>query len=530
VIPVLNSRQMQAADRAAIASGMPSIELMENAAAALVDELCVAYREARRVAVVCGPGNNGGDGLAAARRLTAEGCSVSVFTLRAPEQYRGDAAENLARARKAGVSVSSVEGRLRHLARDLVSHDVVLDALFGTGLTRPLEADAARAVAAINASGKPVVAADLPSGLSADSGELLGACVNADVTVAFAAAKRCHVLDPARSRCGRVVVEDIGIPRRILERQKASLRMTEPSDVAAALPRRRPDAHKGDAGRLAIVAGSRGKTGAAVLSARGALRAGAGLVTVFCPASLELVIVSALAEAMTRGLPQDEGVVSKEAAKQAANALDDFDAAAVGPGLGSGEGVVAVLARVLSSKLPLVCDADALNAAAGHPEIFRRRPPTVLTPHPGEAARLLRTTTRRIQSDRLAAVQKLARAARAVVILKGAGSLIATPAGRVTFNPTGTPLMATAGSGDVLTGTVGAFLAAGLEPETAAIAAAYLHGAAGERLAERLGEAGLLASELADALPEVRKKLSAISSQLSARLRSRARPDPRADS
>ncbi len=524
MIPVLGSKQMQAADRAAIESGVPSIELMENAAAALVCEIRSAYSDARRVVVVCGPGNNGGDGLAAARRLTAEGCSVSVFTLRAPEQYRGDAAENLTRAREAGLEVSSVEGRLRRLARALAAHDVVLDALFGTGLTRALEGDAARMVAAINASGRRVVAADLPSGLSADSGELLGPCVAADVTVAFAAAKHCHVLDPARSRCGRVIVEDIGISRRILERQKTSLRMTEENDLAAALPRRRPDDHKGDAGRLAILAGSRGKTGAAVLAARGALRAGAGLVTVFCPESLELVIVSALAEAMTRGLPEDEGVLSAEAGKPVADALPNFDAAAIGPGLGSGEGVVAVLRRVLFCKLPLVCDADALNAFAGHPEAFRRRPATVLTPHPGEAARLLGTTTRAVQSNRLAAAQELARETRAVVILKGAGSLIATPSGRVTVNPTGTPLMATAGSGDVLTGTVGALLAAGLEPETAAIAAAYLHGAAGERLEERFGDAGLLASELADALPEVRKKLSAFSSQLSARLRSRARP------
>jgi ADP-dependent NAD(P)H-hydrate dehydratase / NAD(P)H-hydrate epimerase len=526
MIPVLHSKQMQAADRAAIASGVPSIELMENAAAALVSEIRSAYPDARRVAVVCGPGNNGGDGLAAARRLTAEGCSLSVFTLRAPEQYRGDAAENLARAREAGLEVRSVEGRLRRLARELASHDIVLDALFGTGLTRALEGDAARMVAAINASGRPVVAADLPSGLSADSGELLGPCVAADVTVALAAAKHCHVLAPARSRCGRVIVEDIGISRRILERQKTSLRMTEENDIAAALPRRRPDAHKGDAGRLAILAGSRGKTGAAILAARGALRAGAGLVTVFCPEPLDLVVVSALAEAMTRRLPQDDGVLSAEAARPAADAIADLDAAAVGPGLGSGEGVVAVLRRIFSSKLPLVCDADALNAFAGHPEAFRRRPATVLTPHPGEAARLLGTTTRRVQSNRLAAAQKLAQAARAVVILKGAGSLIATPSGRVTVNPTGTPLMATAGSGDVLTGAVGALLAAGMEPETAAITAAYLHGAAGERLEERLGDAGLLASELADAIPEVRKELSAISSQLSAKTGSRAQPRP----
>ena len=521
MIPVLDSRQMQAADRAAIASGVPSIELMENAATALIDELHCAYPGARRIAVVCGPGNNGGDGLAAAHRLTADGVSVSVFTLRSPEAYRGDAAENLKRAREAGLEISSLTGRSQRLVHDLASHDLVIDALFGTGLTRALSGDAARAVAAINDSRRVVVSADLPSGLSADGGELLGACVRADLTVAFAAAKRCHVLPPARSACGRVVVREIGIPRTILARQKTSLWISEPADVAAVLPRRPADAHKGDFGRLAIVAGSRGKTGAAVLAARGALRAGAGLVTVFCPESVELAIVSALPEAMTRGLPQRGGTLSQEAARSVADALSDFDAVAAGPGLGSGEGVVAVLKTILRSRLPLVCDADALNAFAHEPGAFRRRAATVLTPHPGEAARLLGTTTRKVQANRLGAAQTLAKGTRAVVILKGSGSLIAAPEGRVTVNPTGTPLMSTAGSGDVLTGAAGAFLAGGMEPKAAAIAAAYLHGAAGQRLEEKLGDAGLLASELADALPLVRAELLTISSQPSAGERAR---------
>jgi len=517
VIPVLGSRDMRSADRAAIRSGVSGITLMENAAAALAADLLAAWPEARRVAVVCGPGNNGGDGLAAARLLAAEGISVSVFTLGPPDRYRGDAAENAERALACGLKLSPLgeRGARRSLSEALAASDVVLDALFGTGLSRGLDGEAARAVAAINASGRPVIAADLPSGLSADEGRLLGPAVRAEATVAFAAGKPCHVLPPARDLCGRVAVRAIGIAAEILERRRARLYIAEASDVAAALPPRRADSHKGNYGRLAVVAGSRGKTGAAALAARGALRAGAGLVTVFCPASIEQAVVGALPETMTRGLPDRDGRLAPEAADALREALADFDAAAVGPGLGVSAAVRSVLETLLRSPLPLVCDADALNTLT--PEAFsRRRGETVLTPHPGEAARLLHSTTRAIQSDRLGAAKELARRSKSVVVLKGSGSLISRPRTAVVVNPTGTPLMSTAGSGDVLTGALGALLAGGLEAFVAAMAAVYLHGAAGEFLAGTLGDAGLLASELADALPRARRNLGVAASPGSA--------------
>ncbi|HKD11653.1 MAG TPA: NAD(P)H-hydrate dehydratase [Thermoanaerobaculia bacterium] len=508
MIPVLGSREMRSADRAAIRSGVPGITLMENAAAALAADLLAAWPEARRVAVVCGPGNNGGDGLAAARLLAAEGVSVFLFTLGPPERYRGDAAENAERALACGLKLSALgeRGARRSLAEALAASDVVLDALFGTGLSRGLDGEAARAVAAINASRRPVIAADLPSGLSADEGRLLGPAVRADRTVAFAAAKPCHVLPPARDLCGRVAVRAIGVAPEILERRRARLHIAEASDVAAALAPRRADSHKGNYGRLAIVAGSRGKTGAAALAARGALRAGAGLVTVFCPASIEQTVVGALPEAMTRGLPDRDGRLAPEATDALREALEDFDAAAVGPGLGVSAAVRSVLQALLRSPLPLVCDADALNALA--PEAFARRGETVLTPHPGEAARLLSSTTRAIQADRLGAAIELARRSKSVVVLKGSGSLIARPRATIVVNPTGTPLMSTAGSGDVLTGALAALLAGGLEASIAAMAAVYLHGAAGDFLERTLGDAGLLASELADALPRARRNLA----------------------
>jgi NAD(P)H-hydrate epimerase len=512
VIPILDARRMRAADRAAIRGGVASARLMENAAEALVEELLRAFPARGAAVVVCGPGNNGGDGLAAARLLARRGIAVSVFTLGDPDAYRGDSAVNAARARAAGLELVplSRRGAASALSKALAKAGTVVDALFGTGLTRPLTGRAASAVEAINRAGRPVVAADLPSGLSADTGRLLGSAVRASLTVAFAAAKPAHVFWPARGYCGRVAVRDIGIPRRTLTAGAGLLELAEGRDILAWLPARPADSHKGDFGRLAVIAGSRGKVGAAVLTARGALRAGAGLVTVFCPASLDSTVVAALPEAMTRGLPEEDGALAEAAAGPLLEALPDFDAAVAGPGLGTARGTVRVVEELAAFGRPLVLDADALNAFAGRARrLSRRRFATVLTPHPGEAARLLGTTGAAVQADRLAAVKKLTRASGAVVLLKGAASLTAVVSGRVTVNPTGTPLMSTAGSGDVLAGAAGAFLAGGLSAERAAIAAAYLHGSAGEWLSRSLGDAGLLARELADALPLARAALRA---------------------
>ena len=510
MIPILDSRRMRSADAAAIRGGIPSSRLMENAAEGLAGELVRSFPRAQRVVVACGPGNNGGDGLAAARLLAGRGVSVSIFTLGDPDDYRGDAAENALRARRAGLEFFplSRRGAWAGFSRALKEADAVVDALFGTGLTRALSGAAARAVLAIHAAGRPVVAADLPSGLSADSGNLLGPAVRASLTVAFAALKYAHVFWPARGFCGRLVVHDIGIPKRILLERAGDLAAAESADLAGWLPPRPGDTHKADFGRLAVIAGSRGKAGAAALTARGALRAGAGLVTVFCPASIEPIIVSALPEAMTHALPEEAGALPATAAEELLEALRGFDAAAIGPGLGTAPGTVELLEKLMAARCPIVFDADALNAFAGRPRAFsRRRGAAVLTPHPGEAGRLLEVASSRVQEDRLAAARRLARASGAAVVLKGASTLIAAPSGRVTVNPTGTPLMATAGSGDVLSGAVGALLAGGMAAERAAIAAAYLHGLAGELLARRLGDAGLLSGELADALPLARLAL-----------------------
>jgi NAD(P)H-hydrate epimerase len=512
VIPALDARRMRAADAAAIRSGVPSGVLMENAGAALAEALRRRFPEWRRVVVVCGPGNNGGDGLVAARLLALSGIGASVFTLGEPSAYRGDSAENLVRARAVGLSPVALEGAgWRRLARALADGDGIVDALFGTGLTRPLSGNARRTVSAVNASGRPVAAADLPSGLSADGGAIPGPAVRAVLTVAFGAPKPCHLLPPASGLCGRLAVADIGIPRRVLAARAARFWLAEKEDVASLLPARPLESHKADFGRLAVIAGSRGKAGAAILAARGALRAGAGLVTLFCAESLAPLFVPALPEAMTEALPESHGAIAARGAREAIRALAAFDAAVVGPGLGTSAETVAFLETVLAgTRLPLVMDADALNAFAGRPgAIAKRRAPVVLTPHPGEAGRLLGRPARRIQADRLGAARALARSSHGVAVLKGAHTLVAEPRGDVVANPTGTPLLATAGSGDVLAGVVGALLCGGLAPRDAALAGVWLHGAAAEALEPRLSDAGLLAHEIADALPGVRRALRA---------------------
>jgi ADP-dependent NAD(P)H-hydrate dehydratase / NAD(P)H-hydrate epimerase len=510
VIPVLGARAMRAADAEAIREGTPSEVLMENAAAALARELERAFPDWKRVVVVCGPGNNGGDGLAAARLLAFAGVAASVFTLGDPSAYTGSAALNAARARAVGFSPRALtdSAGFSLLRRALRDCDGVVDALFGTGLARALTGGARRAVAALNAAGRPIVSADVPSGLSADRGNPIGPAVRAALTVAFGAPKPCHVLPPASGFCGRIVVADIGIPREALSKRAARLWLSEAEDVRALLPSRPLDSHKADYGSLAVVAGSRGKAGAAILAARGALRGGAGLVTVFCPEPLAPLVVSALPEAMTSGLPESDGALSAAASSSAA-ALRGFDAAVVGPGLSTAPGTVRFLEVVLTrTRLPLVADADALNAFAGRARFFaRHRGAVVLTPHPGEAGRLLGISTAAVQADRLGAARALARQSRAVCVLKGFRTLIAMPSGEVVVNPTGTPLLSTAGTGDVLAGLLGALIAGGLPPRDAAVAGAWLHGAAAEALTGRLGDSGMLAHEAADAIPEARRRL-----------------------
>jgi hydroxyethylthiazole kinase-like uncharacterized protein yjeF len=507
MIPVLEASEMREADRVTIGElGLPGLVLMETAAGAVTEVVAQRFADAERVVVACGPGNNGGDGLAVARQLRCRGFSVDAVLLASEEELKGDAATQLRLARTFGVRLHPCDRHAARFAELLAGTGVIVDALFGTGLDRPLDGRWASAVVAINAAATAVVAVDIPSGLQGSSSQVVGETVKAAVTVTFAAPKVAHVLPPACWACGDVAVADIGIPPWVVDEQ-ARMGMVEAEDVAGWLPRRPADAHKGTFGHVLIVAGREGRAGAAALAARAAVTLGAGLVTVATARGAVRPIQAQVPEAMVDPLPVGEdGAVSGEGLSAS---LGKATAIAVGPGLGISDGPRRLLDVVLDEwDGPLVMDADALTLIAGRLESLRARSaPTVLTPHPGELGRLLGVTTSEVTKDRLRAAREAAQLSGAVVLAKGARTVIAGGGGWTLVNPTGSSGLASGGAGDVLTGAIGALLAQGLPAREAAACAAWIHGRAAEIAGEQhtgAVPAGVLAGHLANAEAEVR--------------------------
>jgi NAD(P)H-hydrate epimerase len=496
---------MRAVDaRAMTALGIPGGRLMENAgsgaAGLIASEWAPIAR--KRVVVVCGKGNNGGDGLVVARRLRTRGAAVEVFLLGARRDVTGDAARALARWR-GRVAEIVAEAGLPALERALARAHLAVDALLGTGLAGPARGTVARAIEAINASGRPVVSLDLPSGLGSDGGTLLGPTVRASLTATFAGYKRSLLLYPGAAEAGRVSVVDIGIPPTEAERGIATF-LLEAADIRPHFPPRRADAHKGSFGHLLVVAGSVGKTGAAALAGRAALRSGVGLCTVAAPASQQPIVAALGMEHMTEPLPETAGqALSLKARERILDLASRADAVALGPGVSlDPETQELVRALVREVERPMVVDADGLSALARHLDLVERAPAArVLTPHPGEMARLLGTSVAAVQADRLETARGLAVGHRAHVALKGAGTVIAALDGRVFINSTGNPGMASGGSGDVLTGMVGAFLARGLDALAALQAGCFLHGLAGDLALAGSGQEGLIAGDIIACIP-----------------------------
>lgn len=490
---VVSPSESRRLDAEAIASGTPGILLMERAAAAVAREVGRLVRarpeRAEALAVLCGAGNNGGDGFEAARLLLEGGWPagrLTVLFLGRRDRLPEDAAETFRRlaARHPVIPIVDEAG-LEPLRRA----SLVVDALFGTGLTRPLEEGslAARAVGAISTGRAAVVAVDVPSGLDGAVSGIPGPHVRADVTVTFGFPKAAHVRLPAAGECGRIVVAPIGLPGEEGGEGPEEGEAATAGDVARLFPGRPAASHKGTFGTVLVVGGSTGMAGAPALAARAAFRAGAGKVVVSAPDGVRAIVHGLCPEATTAGEAEEPG---------------GYSALAVGPGLGRDAAAVRRFSAALGAAVPAAFDADALNLVGTEPERFGSRPaPTVLTPHPGEAARLLGVDTRAISSDREGAARELAKRSRAVVVLKGFRSLVAGPDGRSTVVLAGNPGMATGGTGDVLTGVVAAFLARGLGAREAAWAGAWLHGAAGDLAAERLGAESLCAGDVAEALP-----------------------------
>ena len=485
---LLTVAEMGEADRLAVAAGVPSLTLMENAGRAVADE--VAKRRSRcDVAVLCGPGNNGGDGYAAARHLRERGWSVWVETLGDLSATKGDAAE----MRRRWTGETRIVGRARKAG-------MVVDALFGAGLSRPLDHDVGAIVEALNESGTPIVAVDVPSGLSGDLGRPLegrdGVCVRAQRTLTFFRKKLGHLLMPGRLFCGETLVADIGIPPSVLDTIRPLTFENMPRQWDTLYPWPRPMAHKYGRGHAVVVSGPAQSTGAARLAARAALRAGAGLVSVASPSNAVAINAAHLTAVMVKPFEGATGLSALLADKR-------FNAVAIGPGCGVGEATQDLVAAVLASGAFAVLDADALTSFAENPSgLFAQlHPDVVLTPHEGEFERIFPGVLTRAPS-RFEAAREASRTAGCVVLLKGPDTVVATPEGRAAINANAPPTLATAGAGDVLTGFILGLLAQGMPPFEAACAAAWLQGEG----AKKFGP-GLIAEDLPEILPQVLKEL-----------------------
>jgi NAD(P)H-hydrate epimerase len=501
---VLTAAQMREADRFTIEEvGIPSLVLMENAGRQVVAAIEASY-EAQlngRVAVLCGRGNNGGDGFVVARTLLQRGIDAAVFVIGALAEVRSDARVNLDILGRLGVTVVEIndEQSWELHSSEIGQCTLIVDAIFGTGLTSPAAGMMETVIADVNAADIPIVSIDLPSGLSADTPHLIGDCIDASMTVTLAAPKLPLVLPPGEAFAGDVVIADIGIPYEVIEGlDGAYIDLLTPEQLRGVVGPRAADSHKGDYGRVTVVAGSRGKTGAAHLAGVAALKSGAGLVTVATPESCLPIVASMAPEFMTEPLADAGGGVVTASAVEQVLALE-HDVLACGPGLGRHPEVAEFVKALLErASVPLVLDADALTVLAADPGRLSgsEERDVIITPHPGEMARLAGVTVDDVQTNRIETASNFATTHRVYVVLKGHRTIIATPEGRVFINPTGNPGMATGGTGDVLTGMIAAWLAQLLDAEAACRLAVFLHGAAGDLAEEDEGQIGMTATDL----------------------------------
>ena len=501
---IATAEQMREMDRVAIVERrIPSTDLMERAAAAIADQVIELAGDAPgRVVCFCGPGNNGGDGVACARLLLEAGFEVRCVLVGAHEKMTPDTREMEARLAAAGGRLEPFQPDDPAFAAWCLGCCAMVDALFGIGLNSPMRGDSLIAVQMMNTCDIPVVAADIPSGVEADTGRVLGAAVEAARTVTFTLPKAGHYVGRGGLCTGRLTVADIGIPADLVDKEDYPVQTVEETDVL--LPRRPRDAHKGDFGKCAIVGGSVGYTGAPTLSARAAVRSGAGLVWVGVPAPVWPVAAAKLDEAMPFPLPAGkEGQLSLEAGELIRHKLSGYEVCLIGPGLGRGNGVASVVRHLLGEiHIPVILDADGINALEGHMDVLdgRQGLHTVLTPHDGEFARLGGDLS---GGDRLGEARRFAMEHGCCLVLKGHRTITAFPDGRAYIITTGNPGMAKGGSGDVLAGIILALLGQGLPARQAVPYAVWLHGAAGDRCAAEVGEYGMTPTDLVATLPAV---------------------------
>jgi hydroxyethylthiazole kinase-like uncharacterized protein yjeF len=490
--------------------GIASYTLMTNAGEAVANAAVEKFRTriADGALIVAGKGNNGGDGMVTARKLHQDGVKVRTILLGKASALKGDAA-------RAHADFVSTGGKVTEVETEAGLHDavrerpgIVIDAIFGTGLNAEVSGLPRSAIEKINALKVPSVAVDIASGVNSDAGAVMGAVVEAALTVTFGFAKFGHVSYPGAAHCGELKIVDIGFAPQAIDEIAPKGLFLEAKDIRGWMTPRTDNSHKGMFGHVMVIAGSRGKAGAALLASRGALRAGAGLVTAAIPNCVVDVVASGQAELMTEAIADRDGHFDGRAATEALSSLiKPMSSIVVGPGIGVSDGTEDLIAWLIAEAVqpdrPILIDADGLNILAqiGPEKLRNAKGPVVLTPHPGEMSRLLGVSTKEVNADRITAAKKLVEATGAVVLLKGAHSVIAAPSGEVYVNSTGNPGMSTPGMGDALSGMTGAFLGQGMDALKALAFGVFLHGYAADRVAQRYGRVGYIVGDLLDELP-----------------------------
>jgi NAD(P)H-hydrate epimerase len=497
---------MQEIDRRAIEEfGIPGLTLMENAGRSCVDEIVAEFGLAGRALVLAGKGNNGGDGFVIARLLSQRGWSVKVVVLADRVQIGGDAAINLEKLPFEMTTFCTREGQLpEHHKNDIFEADVIVDALIGTGLCSDVTGIYLEAIDLVNTSRRPVLSVDIPSGIDGTTGQILGTAVRARITVTFAFAKLGHVLFPGAEETGRLVISDIGIPAELME-TASGYDFLDIETIRPLLHRRDRMAHKGQFGHCLIIAGSTGKTGAAALSANSAVRTGSGLVTLAVAESIHTVLEMKTTEVMTSPLPDSgSGHLTNSAFPAIEKLLAGKDAVAIGPGLDRRPGTYALVQTLVEAiTVPLVIDADGLNALAEEITVLNRKKSKllILTPHPGEMARILGTSIHDVEQNRISLAMEFARKYGVYLVLKGARTIIATPDGTVAINGSGNPGMGSGGMGDVLTGVIVSLLGQGYSARDTCRLGVFIHGYAADLVAKEKGEIGINATDVHERLP-----------------------------
>jgi ADP-dependent NAD(P)H-hydrate dehydratase / NAD(P)H-hydrate epimerase len=514
MMKVATAEEMQELDRKAIETyRIPGMILMENAGKGAAEVISNTFPDIhkKKIAIIAGKGNNGGDGFVIARYLLNQGVSVKVYLLTDPKGLRGDAETNfniLQRMKGEVISVPSSKDYVK-LKKDLEKYDILVDGIFGTGLDAEVRGYYREVIDHLNTLQRPIVAIDIPSGLDADTGKPLGTAIRASLTITFGLPKVGHLIPPGIDYVGEVKVIDIGIPKRLVEEEKISTHLLEEKEIKKwlSIPRN-PDTHKGDYGHLLVIAGSVGKTGAAAMACQAALRMGAGLVTLAIPKSLNGIMEMKLTEVMTEPLPETlKQTLSLRAFSAILRLCENKKAVIIGPGLGTFKETQSLVLKLIKALgLPIILDADGLTALATQPKTL---PVTnrslILTPHPGEMARLMRCQVKEVLEDRIGVSRNFSQSHHVHLVLKGHPTLISTPKGEVFINPTGNPGMASGGTGDVLTGMIGGLVCQGFDILPSLQMAVYLHGMAGDEGAQEWGEKSLIATDIIKKIPTLLK-------------------------